>query len=113
MMKLLRLLVSSFALLVLTSCATQQTSDFEVMIKLPASGDCFGLRVMSGKETRYPREACEAIIKRAVFLTSANWNMLRGDIQTNCQFQQCKQITGAFDGLFLSIDQALQKMPAP
>jgi hypothetical protein len=88
-----------------------QTSDFEVMIRLPASEDCFGLRVMSGQETRYPKEECAKIIKRAVMLTSANWNMLRQDIQKNCQYQQCKQITGAFDGLFLSLDNALQKMP--
>lgn len=81
------------------------------MVRLPASEDCFGFRVMSGKETRYPKEECAKIIKRAVFLTSANWRMLRADIQTNCQYQQCQQITGAFDGLFLSLDKALQKMP--
>lgn len=88
-----------------------QTSDFEVMVRLPASEECFGFRVMSGKESRYSKEQCERIIKRAVFLTSANWRMLRGDIQTNCQYQQCQQITGAFDGLFLALDKGLQQIP--
>lgn len=90
-----------------------QTSDFEVMVLLPASEDCFGFRVMSGKETRYPKEKCAQMVKRAVLLTSANWKMLRADIQTNCQYTQCHQITGAFDGLFLAIDKGLQKVPVP
>lgn len=97
--------------LTLTACPTFQTSDFELKIRLPASGDCFGLRVMSGKETRYPKEQCDEIIKRAVFLTSSDWRLLRTDIQTNCQVAQCAQITGAADGLFLAIDKGLQKVP--
>ncbi len=109
-MKLSMRFVSSVALLAITSCKSFQASDFEVMVRLPASEDCFGLRVMSGKETRYPKEACDEIVKRAIFLTSANWNMLRGDIQKNCQQAQCHQIRGAADGLFLSLDKALQKL---
>lgn len=81
------------------------------MIRLPASEDCFGLRVMSGKETRYPKEQCDEIVKRAIYLTSANWKLVRGDIQTNCQYQECGQITGAGDALFLAIDKAFQKVP--
>lgn len=94
--------------LAIINCSTFRTSDFEIMVQLPASGNCFGLRVMSGQETRYPKEQCIEIMKRAIFMTSPNWRMLRGDIQTNCQYAQCKQISGAFDGLFLTIDQALQ-----
>jgi hypothetical protein len=111
-MKLSRQLAALLFSLLTTSCATMmQTSDFEAMVILPASGDCFGLHVMSGIEKRYPAEVCKEIVKRAVFLTSANWKMLREDVQKNCQYQQCQQITGAFDGLFLSIDKALQKIP--
>ena len=90
-----------------------QTSDFEIMIRLPASQDCYGVRVMSGTETRYPQSKCEEMIKRAIFLTSDNWKLVRKDIQTNCQYQQCEQIKGAGDGLFLAIDQALNKIPIP
>ena len=110
-MRLLRLLGSLSLLATVVSCGTMQTSDFEVMVKLPASEDCHGFRVMSGKETRYPAFQCEQIVKRAVFLTSANWAMLRGDILTNCQYQECKQIAGAFDALFLAIDKGLQEVP--
>lgn len=81
------------------------------MVRLPASEDCFGLRVMSGKETRYPKATCDEIVKRAIYLTSANWKLVRGDIQTNCQYAQCQQITGAGDALFLAIDRGLQKVP--
>lgn len=87
-----------------------QTSDFELMVRLPASEDCFGLRVMSGKEKRYPKEQCTEIVRRAVFMTSDSWRMLRGDIQTNCQYQECAQITGAADGLFLALDKGFQSV---
>lgn len=88
-----------------------QTSDFEVMITLPASQDCAGIKVMSGTETRYPHPQCEEMKKRAVFITSKNYKLLKGDVQKNCQYQKCQQITGAFDGLFLTLDHALQQVP--
>lgn len=110
-MKSLKHFVSLLLLLNIISCSTFQTSDFEVMVKLPASEDCYGVRVMSGEETRYSAAECMQMIKRAIFITSDNYKLIRGDIQTNCQYDQCKQITGAGDGLFLAIDKALQKLP--
>lgn len=88
-----------------------QTSDFEIMIRLPASKDCYGIKVMSATETRYPQLQCDEMLKRAIFLTADNYKLIRGDIQTNCQYQQCQQITGTFDGVFLAIDRGLQKIP--
>jgi len=44
-------------------------------------------------------------------MTSESWKMLKRDIQKNCQYDQCKQISGAADGLFLAIDRALQAVP--
>ena len=113
MRPLLRPCVSLAALLTIISCSTFQASDFEIMVQLPASEDCFALKVMSGKETRYPAYECKEMVKRAVILTSANWKLLKTDIQTNCQMNECTQITGAADGLFLAIDKALQTVPAP
>jgi hypothetical protein len=81
------------------------------MIQLPASEDCYGLKVMSGKETRYPKEKCVQMVKRSIMLTSANWNMVRQDIQKNCMYNDCHQITGPVDGLFLMIDKKLQQVP--
>lgn len=83
------------------------------MVQLPASGDCYGINVLSKKETRYPKNQCQEMVKRAIILTSENYKMIRGDIQTNCQEFQCTQITGAFDNLFIAIDKALQKIPNP
>lgn len=93
------------------SCATYRTSDFPIMIRLPASRECFELKVMSGKEKTYSVEQCDAMIAKAIFLTSDSWKLLRGDIQTNCLNAKCKQIQGAADGLFLSLDRALQSVP--
>jgi len=88
-----------------------EVADFKAQIRLPASQDCYGINVISGKETRLPHAQCDEVIKRSVFLDSANWKLLRETIQRNCQQYQCQQIVGAFDGLFISIDQALQKIP--
>ncbi len=106
-MKLLKLCVLLLASLSV-SCATYRTSDFPLIVQLPASKECFEIRVVSGKEARYPVDKCEAIKERAILLTSESWKLIRGDIQANCQLASCKQIEGAADGLFLAIDRALQ-----
>lgn len=81
------------------------------MVQLPASKECVDLYVMSGKEVRYSAKECEDKLKKSVHLSSQAWKILRGDIQGNCQFASCKQIQGAADGLFLSLDRALQVKP--
>lgn len=93
------------------SCAQMQISDFQVFVALPASGDCFGIRVLSKKEVRLKRSECEDLVKRGLILTSENWRLIRGDIQTNCQNSQCLQLTGRFDNLFIAIDKGLQQVP--
>lgn len=107
MTRLLKLFALSLASLSV-SCATYRTSDFPLTVQLPASKTCFEIRVVSGKERRYPVEECEKIKERAILLTSEAWKLIRGDIQANCQLASCKQIEGAADGLFLAIDRALQ-----
>lgn len=107
----LAVLVTS--LLSLNGCTTFRTSDFPIMIRLPASRECFEIKVMSGAEKRYPADQCDKMISKAIFLTSESWKLLKGDIQSNCQNAQCKQINGAADGLFLTIDKALQITPIP
>lgn len=97
----------------LSACTMFRTSDFPVMIRLPASRECFEIKVMSGAEKRYPADQCDKIISKSIFLTSESWKLLKGDIQSNCQNAQCKQINGAADGLFLTIDKALQITPIP
>jgi hypothetical protein len=92
----------------MTGCQTFQTSDFSIFIREPASKKCFELFVMSGKEKEYDEAKCDDMIARSIHLSSNSWRMLRTDVQTNCQFDQCKQITGAGDAAFLALDRALQ-----
>lgn len=68
---------------------------------------------MSGKETRLPADSkeCKDLKARGILIDSESYKMLRKDIQTNCQFAACKQITGRFDALFLILDEGLAKIP--
>ena len=86
-------------------------SDVPLIIREPAKQTCFEVKVLSWQEKVYSPEQCDRIVERGIILTSEAWKMLRGDIQKNCQTSQCKQLTGAADGLFLAIDQALQHVP--
>lgn len=60
---------------------------------------------------RAPAGYMKGLVLTYVILTSDDWQKQRFSIQKNCQMAQCKQLIGAFDELFLTIDKALQKMP--
>lgn len=115
MIKLSNLLAVSFASVALSGCMSFQTSDFRADITLPASGDCFGIYTMSGREERIPANDPKCIDQKArsIRLDSENWKILRRDIQNNCQAAKCTQIKGLLDDLFLTIDDALNKIPSP
>ena len=112
MMKLLKQLASLLLLASLSACSTFQTSDWQASITLPASLDCYSFNVVSGKETRLPADSkeCQEKKLKSVWLDYESYKMLKKDILTNCQYAKCKQITGAFDNLFLVLDSALQKV---
>lgn len=97
--------------LILSGCKSFQIADINPMVTLPASGDCYGVTVLTHKKTRLPKVQCDEIKKRGIILTSDDWQIQRFSIQKNCQMAQCKQLIGAFDELFLTIDKALQKVP--
>lgn len=108
-----KLLASLLLSAILSSCASFQTSDWQASITLPASLDCYSFNVMSGREERLPADSQACINKKlhSVWLDSESYKMLKKDIQGNCRAAKCKQITGTFDELFLTIDRALQKIP--
>lgn len=108
---LTRLYLTAAALLSLSGCAGFQIADIGPMVTLPASGDCYRVTVLTHQKTRIPKAECDQIKKRGVVLTSDDWQKQRFSVQKNCQMAQCKQLIGAFDELFLTIDQALQKVP--
>lgn len=109
-MKLSKRFVILLVLLV-NSCSSYKVSDYPLFIRLPGSRECFEVKALSGEEKRYDVETCDKMVARSVMFTSESWKLLRGDIQRNCQMNQCDQIRGAADGLFLTIDQVLQKVP--
>jgi len=114
-MKSSKLLASLLLSVSLSACSSFQTSDWGATVTLPASQDCYTFKVMSGQEIRLPADSQECKEKKikSVYLDYESYKMLKKDILTNCQYAKCKQITGAFDNLFLVIDGALEKIPAP
>lgn len=106
--KLLIKLCLMVASLVLSGCAGFQIADIGPMVTLPASGDCYRVTVLSQVKTRIPKTQCDEIKRRGIVLTSEDWQKQRFSIQKNCQRLECKQLVGAFDELFFSIDKALK-----
>lgn len=96
-------------LTLVSSCAGMDIADIGPMVTLPASGDCYQVTVLTHKKTRYPKTQCDEIKKRGIILTSEDWKKQKISIQKNCQLKKCKQLIGAFDSLFLTIDAALDK----
>jgi hypothetical protein len=110
-MKFVMLLASLFLTFALSSCTTMEIADISPGVTLPASQGCFRISVLTLKEQELPELECIELKKRSLFITSEDWKKQRIAIQKNCQMQQCKQLVGAFDQLFLTIDKALLKLP--
>lgn len=113
-MQLWKRLMTPFLMVVslaLSGCGTFQIADIAPKVTLPYSGDCYEITVLSHKKKRTPKAQCDEIKRRGIVITLEDWQKQRLSIQKNCQLAQCKQLVGAFDELFLTIDKALQKLP--
>lgn len=99
------------AAILLSACGTFEIADIAPKVTLPYSGDCYSITVLSHKKVRTPKAQCDAIKRRGVVITLEDWQAQRLSIQKNCQMAQCKQLVGAFDELFLTIDKGLAKLP--
>lgn len=113
MTTLLKLLAVSSLALLISGCASYEVADFSAGVILPYSEDCFEISFVTKTELRTPADKCRAKVKRAIFITSENYKLLRQSIQDNCQMQQCKQLVGQFDQLFVVIDADLNQIPWP
>lgn len=111
MSRLKKLFAALFVTIANSGCATFKVSDIGPMVQLPVSKQCFQVYTLSGREVIYPPEQCKKIQQRALLLTPETWAVLRADIQRNCQYAQCKQITGAVDDMFMNLDRALKLIP--
>lgn len=98
-------------MLLTASCQTYQIHPFEIGVTLPYSGQCHFKNVITDETRDLDPNSCDQIKKRSLILTSDAWTTIRDDIQTNCAQQQCVELVGKFDQLFLTIDQALKDIP--
>lgn len=102
-------LLSIFAIIALSGCASVRIPDFKAHITLPASGDGYWVKTVSNEEGRIPKEQWEQIKKRGIVLLSEDWQVLRYTILRNCLSNSCKDTVGVFDELFYSLDKALEQ----
>lgn len=84
--------------------------DFKAHITLPASEDGYWVKTVSSEEGRVPKEEWALMRKRGIIILPEDWAILRKTIIKNCLTMECKQAVGTFDGLFYSIDGALEKI---
>lgn len=97
--------------LVTAGCSSFQVHPFELGITLPFSEKCRFKNVMTKETRELDPVACIEIKKRSLILTSEAWRVIRTDIQNNCAADQCTQLRGKVDAIFLAIDKALQVIP--
>lgn len=107
--QVLRLLLILITLTII-SCQTFEIADITPLVRLPASQDCFGISVLSQEEKRIPKAECDEILKTSVIIPFEEYQKQRFVTQKNCQMAKCKQLVGAFDNLFLTIDAGLKKL---
>lgn len=110
MIKLFKLSIS-LLLLLSSACASVEVPKFRAFITLPASEDGYGRNVVTKEKFRIPRTEWEPMKKHGIIILSDDWKILRASIQKNCTNFKCKEMVGAFDDLFLTIDKALQEVP--
>ena len=94
-------------LFLLSSCATIAIPDFVAYVELPASQQGFGYSTVSHKEVFIAPGIWAEKKKRAIYIFSDDWLILKRSIRKNCLTNKCEQAIGALDGLFLAIDKAL------
>lgn len=92
-------------------CQSFQVHPFELGITLPYSENCRFKNVMTREVHEVDSVECERIKKRSLILTSDAWRVIRTDIQNNCAADQCVELTGKMDSIFLEIDKGLNQIP--
>lgn len=109
MTKLLRSSLGLLLLLGSVSCShIYEVPDFKVHITLPASGDGFGVYTVSNKAIRIPKEDWDIMKRHGLILLPKDYAILKKAILKNCNKSQCREITGALDDLFLTLDDSLR-----
>lgn len=107
----MKMLISVLLFLNQVSCSHFQVHPFEIGITLPYSEICHFRNVMTGEVRELGPIECAEIRKRSLILTSDAWRVIRTDIMNNCALNQCTQLTGKLDAIFLAIDQTAEILP--
>lgn len=97
--------------LFLAGCASTSIPNFKAHITLPASGDGYWVKTVSGEEGRIPKKEWDIIRKRGIVLLSEDYYILRTTLIKNCLSLECKDAVGIFDQLFKSLDTSLKVVP--
>lgn len=106
----MRILVGLALILSLSGCASVEIPDFKAHITLPASGDGYFVKTVSDDEGRIPKAEWDVMRTRGIVVLSEDWEILRYTILKNCLTMTCKSAVGAFDNLFITVDNALKRM---
>jgi len=91
------------------ACATVKIPNFKAHITLPASGDGYYVKTVSGEEGRIPKEQWQEISKRGIIILSEDWAILRNTVLENCLRHQCDDTVGLLDELFYTLDKSIKK----
>lgn len=93
------------------SCKNFQLHPFELGVTLPYSEKCRFRNVVTHVVHEEEPLMCTSIKKRSIILTPEAWRVIRTDINNNCAMNQCTEINGKVDAIFLAIDKGLQEVP--
>ena len=106
----MRSLILACFLFFAVSCAHVDIPNIKVYVELPASRDGYGIETVTKKEHVIPAEQWKEKKKRAMYIFSEDWQVLKQTLRANCIKNKCRQAVGALDGLFLALDNALKKV---
>ena len=92
----------------LSACSTIELPSANLYVTLPASGNGFGVNILTNKEVEIPAKEWKQISRRGVILLSEDWAKIKLSLLKACLENTCRQSVGALDGLFYAIDDALK-----
>lgn len=105
------LILALISLMATAGCSSFQVHPFELGVTLPYSEKCRFKNVVTKEVRETEPLECVNIKKKSLILTPEAWRIIRTDIQSNCAANQCEQLTGKVDAIFLAIDKDLQVIP--
>ncbi len=98
-----------FAACFMVGCASVKIPDFKAHITLPASGNGFYVKTVTGEEGTIPKEKWDKMKVRGIVILSEDWAILRNVLLKNCLSNECNDTVGVFDNIFYTLDAEAKK----